>query len=245
MRGRSAGGLVVLGLSWVATVVAQCPNSCSGHGTCGAENVCSCDTSWNLVSDCSQRECPKGTAFWSKASAANTAHAELECSNMGKCDRTKGICSCYTGFSGVACHRVDCSSNCNGHGYCKTIYALGRDLGADEITDGSSTGGDGVGPLYANWDKDSFSGCVCDYGYFGPSCTMRMCPKGDDPATAGQVSRAITVTTSAASGTLGGTIAITFDGFTMSVDANAANVPAGTFETAFAAMDNIETVDGE
>jgi hypothetical protein len=51
--------------------------------------------------------------------------------------------------------------NCNGHGYCATTYNLGReactqisslsdilagiDIGPDEITTGSSTGGDGVG----------------------------------------------------------------------------------------------------
>jgi len=136
---------------------------------------------------------------------------------------------------------VDCNANCNGHGYCKTIYALGKDLGADEVTSGTSTGGDGVGPLYANWDKDTFSGCVCDYGYFGPSCALRMCPKGDDPATASQVSRAITVTTSAASGTLAGTIGITFDGHTVDIAADASTVSASSFGISFASMGSVDT----
>jgi hypothetical protein len=231
----------VVAALFVVAVDAQCPNQCNGHGSCGAENVCTCDSSWNLVADCSQRECPKGVAFWSKASAANTAHAELECSNMGKCDRNKGTCSCYSGFSGVACHRVDCNANCNGHGYCKTIYALGKDLGADEVTSGVSNGGDGVGPLYANWDKDTFSGCVCDFGYFGPSCALRMCPKGDDPATTSQVSRAIVVTTSATSGTLAGTIGITFDGHTVDIAVDASTVSAASFQSSIASLANIDS----
>jgi hypothetical protein len=34
------------------------------------------------------------------------------------------------------------------------------------------TAGDGQGPVYTNWDKDSTSGCKCDAGYFGADCSL-------------------------------------------------------------------------
>ena len=37
--------------------------------------------------------------------------------------------------------------------------------------------GDGQGTPYSLWDKDSMSVCKCDYGYFGPDCSLKMCPQ--------------------------------------------------------------------
>ena len=33
------------------------------------------------------------------------------------------------------------------------------------------------------WDFNKIRGCECDYGFFGPGCTQRHCPFGDDPLT--------------------------------------------------------------
>ena len=41
---------------FVWRVHAACPNSCSGHGTCGAENKCACDAGYAYAPDCSLRE---------------------------------------------------------------------------------------------------------------------------------------------------------------------------------------------
>lgn len=41
--------------------VAECPNACSGHGTCGAYDMCSCYTGY-MANDCSERVCPFGLA---------------------------------------------------------------------------------------------------------------------------------------------------------------------------------------
>ena len=38
--------------------------------------------------------------------------------------------------------------------------------------------------------------CVCDWGFMGADCSMRMCPKGDDPLTIAQNYRTVNVTTS-------------------------------------------------
>jgi len=34
-----------------------------------------------------------------------------------------------------------------------------------------------------SWDEGALTGCSCDGGYFGPDCSLRRCPHGDDPAT--------------------------------------------------------------
>ena len=54
--------LVVLAI--LNAVVAYCPNGCSGHGSCGRDDVCTCyaridgDPAWEQY-DCSDRTCPK------------------------------------------------------------------------------------------------------------------------------------------------------------------------------------------
>lgn len=42
-------------------VVAECPNACSGHGTCSLHDQCTCCRNWQGA-DCSQRTCPFGYA---------------------------------------------------------------------------------------------------------------------------------------------------------------------------------------
>ena len=49
--------------------------------------------------------CSKGYAWADKAHATDSAHSEVECSNAGVCDRTAGVCSCFTPFTGAACQR--------------------------------------------------------------------------------------------------------------------------------------------
>lgn len=35
---------------------------------------------------------------------------------------------------------------------------------------------------YENWDADRIQGCLCDYGWSGYDCSLKICPKGRDPA---------------------------------------------------------------
>ena len=42
-------------LSNLAFSAAECPNACSGHGVCGAKDMCTCDRNWQ-GSDCSLRK---------------------------------------------------------------------------------------------------------------------------------------------------------------------------------------------
>lgn len=46
----------------VAYVSAECPNACSGHGTCGQKDMCTCYNNYQ-GNDCSERTCYFGIAF--------------------------------------------------------------------------------------------------------------------------------------------------------------------------------------
>ncbi|GMI50616.1 hypothetical protein ScalyP_jg1869 [Parmales sp. scaly parma] len=154
----------------VASVAAYCPNGCSGHGSCGANDKCSCYTRPNgavawTEHDCSQRTCPQGKAWVASATAANEAHPDVECSNKGVCDRKTGECECFDNYEGMACERTVCPGDCNGRGICSTQEQLAVD---------ASTTYTGV------WDSQKHVGCVCDLGFRGPDCSLQECPSGDD-----------------------------------------------------------------
>lgn len=101
---------------------------------------------------------------------SNTAHSYMECSNKGICDRSDGTCQCFEGYDGSACQRASCPvSNdgvCSGHGTCSTIKEIAR-------ADYNNT--------YLLWDEHKTMGCVCDPGFEGPDCSLKMCKVGADP----------------------------------------------------------------
>lgn len=114
-------------------------NYCNGHGKCfSSTSKCQCydgwgsdtDISYYKTPDCSKRVCPAGKAWADiptiSSSSDVTAHALMECSNRGKCNRETGQCSCFPGFEGNACQRMSCPNNCSGHGQCLSIRQLAR-----------------------------------------------------------------------------------------------------------------------
>ncbi|CAM9484610.1 unnamed protein product [Ectocarpus sp. 6 AP-2014] len=154
----------------VGTSLAYCPNSCSGHGSCGTNDQCTCylrpngDVAW-IGADCSLRTCPKGAAWAMEAVAANDAHPEVECSTKGTCDRATGICTCFENYEGVACERTICPNDCSGNGFCFTEKQLAADAG---------------GTYNTPWDAEKQVGCKCDAGFRGPDCSLQECPSGAD-----------------------------------------------------------------
>ena len=103
-----------------------CDNHCSHHGTCEMNSNCNCfvgldgEPEWTGP-DCSLRTCPKDFAWVGSVVGANgmcstiiimhgdtfstdvglgclDLHPWVECSNKGMCDRTDGICDCFTGY---------------------------------------------------------------------------------------------------------------------------------------------------
>ncbi len=130
--------------------------------------------------------CPVGVAWSDKAYAADTAHQLTECSNAGSCDRKSGLCNCYGGFTGNACQRSLCPNGCNGNGICTLVRDLSRDhvvdvADDDKITIYNEATNLGLGEYYNFWDARAMAVCECDTHYFGPDCSLKMCPKGDDP----------------------------------------------------------------
>ena len=210
---------VVSSIMITTIVQAQtCPNMCSGHGDCNTpDNRCACwvadrhtDTHW-IGGDCSLRECPKGKAWGDHPIASNTAHEAAECSNMGHCDYQTGNCICRKGFMGLACNRLACPNDCNGHGVCRSMDYNARAQGklANVASYASST--------YAYttpWDHDMIYGCACDTGYSGFDCSQRLCATGDDPLTLGQVNDIQTVDCTCASNLCDGTFTIAYRGAT-------------------------------
>ncbi|KAG5177824.1 hypothetical protein JKP88DRAFT_138866, partial [Tribonema minus] len=182
---------------------AECPNACSGHGSCTFYDECDCNQGY-MANDCSERICPFGTAHvdgakgdldgdedvdvsglpvvkYSQmypvgtvegvdATVDDSAHAYMECSNKGICDRTTGTCKCFPAYEGYACQRASCPAVdgkvCGGHGVCKTVRELAN---ADYSND------------YELWDADKGMACDCDPGYSGFDCSERECPIGVDP----------------------------------------------------------------
>lgn len=156
-----------------SSVNARCPNACSGHGSCGANDKCTCylragadsnEPAW-VFHDCSGRSCPKDIAWIGEIVDTNNAHPRVECSNAGICDRKSGECTCFANYEGIACERTVCPNKCSGAGVCYSQYQIAYDAEATYQTP---------------WDAKKSTGCVCDKGRRGPDCSLVECPTGID-----------------------------------------------------------------
>eukprot|EP01041_Mallomonas_annulata_P006541 gene6541-13235_t len=149
----------------------MCENRCSGHGLCQPNNNCKCfegqehQPDWTGP-DCSLRMCPKDRAWIGAVVNSNDLHPRVECSNKGLCDRKSGLCSCFSGYDGIACQRTVCPNHCNDHGSCWPLKFL-----AEKASRTYSL----------PWDAMKHVGCLCDAGYRGPGCELQECPSGPDP----------------------------------------------------------------
>ncbi|CAM9541707.1 unnamed protein product, partial [Phaeothamnion confervicola] len=162
----------------------------SGHGDCDIYSRCQCWNNWESA-DCSERSCPKGLAWSDMPTATDTAHVEAPCSNRGACNRSTGRCRCMPGFSGRACERSLCPRDCSGHGQCLSMHAYADAYRSADSIHYSYT---------QNWDSDMLYQCACDNGFGGFDCSLRQCPRGDDPLTTGQVNEVQLVVCQATAG---------------------------------------------
>lgn len=195
---------------YTTATIQACPGSisCSGHGECAGNPTyaCSCSDGWT-GGDCSERVCPSDVSWFTLPSAANEAHISesIECSNMGICDRTSGVCTCDVGFTGSACQTLTCpgdTSTCNGHGQCLSMTTLATLSTENGVLAGYTYGATPNDP--ATWDGLKIFGCYCDSQYTGYDCSRMTCPTGDDPETTEQYDerQVITCTDADATGTL-------------------------------------------
>jgi hypothetical protein len=162
---------------------ADCPNGCSGHGSCST-NGCVCWSHWGNGDEtggaCDQRKCPYEIAWVDTPTSENKAHALRECAGRGVCDRTTGDCMCFPGYTGKGCRRTTCPNDCSGHGTCEYLAEMRNDLGDDfKWTGNLPTKNQYDFEFGLLWDAHKTRGCVCDPKYTGLDCSIRMCPKGD------------------------------------------------------------------
>jgi len=180
---------IVVAAALVAGANAACPNSCSGHGSCGASEVCTCYDGWGtggaIGGDCSDRFCPSELAWVDAPDKNGYVHKYAECAGKGICDRELGQCECFAGYEGKGCGRQVCPDSCSGHGTCEFANELTFGTVFNGYFDGAANyQAVGVGatkiPDYS-WDGAHSRACACDAGWAGVNCGQRQCPEGNDP----------------------------------------------------------------
>lgn len=162
-----------------------CPNECSGHGNCGHDDVCTCFDNWgsgiglNNGGDCKDRMCPQGLSWSDSPDGGGNFHGYEPCSGRGTCDFKTGECECFTNYEGSKCQRQTCPNDCSGQGTCEDVDDLEFGLTYAEF----STKSFKVDPKtfeYFAWDSRKTRACMCDGNYFGPDCSLKHCPFGND-----------------------------------------------------------------
>lgn len=86
------------------------------------------------------------------------------------------------------------------------------------------------------WDYNKIQGCVCDKGYSGYDCSVKECPKGDDPMTTGQTGEVVQLACTC-SATCSGTFTMSIFGKTTTSIAHDAS--ATTLDTAIEALSSV------
>lgn len=189
----------VLGLA-----AAECPNACSGHGDCGAFDMCTCWRNWQAA-DCSERTCAFGLAHVDTPKGDLNMDNSVDTSDVvvnnyvywyGTQEKfPKMADSAGTTLTNTAHYYMECSNK----GICD------RDSGLCQCFDGyegsscqrascpNQCSGHGTcesvrelskkdyGNIYELWDRDATYGCKCDAGYSGADCSLRNCKYGIDP----------------------------------------------------------------
>lgn len=187
--------------------IIDCPGefACSLMGVCDDEDDkyrCSCVDGWT-GSDCSLRTCPYGRSWFSRPTADDEAHlGTAECSDMGVCDQEEGVCTCSAGFVGAACQYLWCATDelgeCNNNGQCLSMADLAEQATTNGVRQDYTYGAVPNDP--ATWDAGMVHGCLCDAGWTGYDCSLRLCPFGDDPSTTGDVNEVQSLSCAGSSG---------------------------------------------
>ena len=130
---------------------------CSNKGFINSTTgLCECISTYRGY-NCQYRYCPYGNSWLAYPTANHVRERpRVECSNMGSCDMTTGVCTCREGYEGRACERKSCPNTCSRHGRCVTMREHALNF------NGRSTI---LPPInYGGWDADAIMGCECDEG---------------------------------------------------------------------------------
>ena len=199
---------VLLALALVAPAAAECPNACSGHGTCGAFDECHCFPNWQEA-DCSGKTCPfalahvdspKGDLDGSADALTGRTTTVIEGSTVYPYGTTEQYPLMVDSFGRELSNTAHAYAECGNKGLCD------RKSGECECFPGYEGAGcqrascpdptcSGHGScmsakdlakadhdnVYRLWDKDVSMGCKCEPGFTGPTCSDKMCKYGVDP----------------------------------------------------------------
>jgi len=197
---------VALALALVGAA-AECPNACSGHGSCQNYDMCQCYRNWQGA-DCSQRTCPfglahvdspKGDLDSSADSLSGPTTVMIEHSNVYPYGTQEQFPNMSTTAGTVLADTAHYYMECSNKGICDRKTG---ECDCFEGYDGSSCqrascpndcSGHGTcehiktlaamdsGNIYDLWDAEMTMGCLCDAGYSGPDCSSKDCKYGIDP----------------------------------------------------------------
>lgn len=209
--------LILALLGFVSRVSAECPNGCSGYGTCNAYDTCTCDAK-HMGNDCSQRMCQFGKAHSDIAKGdlngdgVVTGPDDIVIVNSEKYryGTTEGFPHLkdtdLTTITETAHEWAECSAKgycdrATGECQCFPSYDGAACQRASCPGYPDSCSGHGVcktikqlavadyGNMYELWDEDATMGCECDSGYYGADCSLRKCKSGQDPLYEDDVSQ--------------------------------------------------------
>lgn len=183
--------VLVIAICGLVGVKAACDNQCSGHGTCGTDDVCTCYDNWGIglshdSGDCSDRICPHELSWVDLPDMSGTFHKYSECAGRGICARDTGECQCFAGYEGKACQRMSCANGCSGHGTCEYIEDTKFPATWNDDTSVSGFDESWANVSYTQkfsyhlWDSMKTRTCMCDAHYGEADCSKRMCPYGND-----------------------------------------------------------------
>jgi len=199
--------LVVLALA-AGTAYAECPNACSGHGSCGAFDECVCFPNWQEA-DCSGRTCPfaaahvdtpkgdlDGSADALSGPSQNVVsgsmvypHGTTEqypymADSAGTQLTNTGHAYAECGNKGI-CDRgsgeCECFPGYAGAGCQKATCADPTCCGHGICMNAQNLAAQDHDNVYNLWDAEVGFSCLCEPGYSGPTCASKMCKYGIDP----------------------------------------------------------------
>jgi len=197
--------------SWLIYLRAECPNSCSGHGKCGAFDACECYKNW-MGNDCSMRICqfgravvdtPKGDLNGNGGALSGPDTTVIPYNSMyyyGTTEQfpnmadTSGKILSNTAHDYYECSNAGICDRTTGQCVCFPGYS-GSSCSRYACPTTANGECNAVGTcetiatiasldnenVYELWDKKASQGCVCDPGYYGPDCSLAECKYGVDP----------------------------------------------------------------
>jgi len=229
---------VVLALALGVAVNAECPNACSGKGSCSKFDMCQCYSNYQ-GNDCSEKTCPFGTAhvdspkgdldgsFGELSGPLTTLIDGSTVYPVGTEEQYPAMKdSSGTTLTNTAHYYMECSNKglCDRKvGECECFEGYeGNSCQRASCPNACSGHGtcetikelaeDDNDNVYALWDADMTMGCTCDAGYSGVDCSSRVCAYGIDPLYVDDEStaRVYTATYNLAGTAMSGTYAIKF-----------------------------------